>query len=158
MKAWISLLLLVALPVSAAQLYRWVDQNGRVHYSDQPPPPSVKKVQRIGAQGNVVEADKESFEMKRARENSPVTLYVTGCGLPCNQARDFLTQRHIPFQAKDPERVPEDAIELKKLIGALEVPAIKVGASHQKGFDAQAWEKLLQAAGYPLSEPASAKP
>jgi glutaredoxin len=118
----------------------------------------VKKAQRIGAQGNVVESDKESFEMKRARENSPVTLYVTGCGVPCNQAREFLSQRQIPFQAKDPERVPEDAIELKKLIGALEVPVIKVGASHHKGFDILAWEKLLLSAGYPFGERPPAKP
>lgn len=30
-------------PVSGQQLYRWVDANGKVHYSDQPPPPNVKQ-------------------------------------------------------------------------------------------------------------------
>lgn len=35
------LLLLLSLPVEAA-LNKWVDANGHVHYSDQPPPATVK--------------------------------------------------------------------------------------------------------------------
>lgn len=151
MKLWPGLLLLcLSLPLTAGELFRWVDETGRVHYSDQPPPAKVKKSERLGARGNVVETDKESFEMKRAREASPVALYVTSCGSPCANARQFLSQRRIPFQAKNPEQSLEDAVELKKLVGGLEVPVLKVGGSHHKGFDAVAWEKLLQAAGYPL--------
>ena len=41
-------LLLVALPASAA-LYKWVDQDGKVHYSDQPPPAEVKKADVVHA-------------------------------------------------------------------------------------------------------------
>ncbi|MBE0622729.1 MAG: DUF4124 domain-containing protein [Burkholderiales bacterium] len=37
----IALALCVALPASA-QLYKWVDSNGKVHYSDKPPPGNVK--------------------------------------------------------------------------------------------------------------------
>jgi Domain of unknown function (DUF4124) len=35
------LALCVALPASA-QMYKWVDANGKVHYSDKPPPSNVK--------------------------------------------------------------------------------------------------------------------
>jgi hypothetical protein len=38
-------LLLSAGTCLAGPLYRWVDSDGRVHYSDQPPPPSAKDVQ-----------------------------------------------------------------------------------------------------------------
>ena len=37
----ISLALCVALPASA-QMYKWVDSNGKVHYSDKPPPSNIK--------------------------------------------------------------------------------------------------------------------
>jgi len=37
----ISLALCVALPASA-QMYKWVDANGKVHYSDKPPPSNIK--------------------------------------------------------------------------------------------------------------------
>jgi hypothetical protein len=35
-------LLLAALPASAV-MYKWVDQDGKIHYSDQPPPSGAKK-------------------------------------------------------------------------------------------------------------------
>ena len=37
----IALALCLALPASA-QMYKWVDSNGKVHYSDKPPPSNVK--------------------------------------------------------------------------------------------------------------------
>jgi len=37
----ISLALCIALPASA-QMYKWVDSNGKVQYSDKPPPGNVK--------------------------------------------------------------------------------------------------------------------
>lgn len=37
----VSLALCVALPASA-QMYKWVDSNGKVHYSDKPPPSNIK--------------------------------------------------------------------------------------------------------------------
>jgi hypothetical protein len=41
-------LCLLALP-AAAELYKWTDENGKVHYSDQPPPANVKKSETITA-------------------------------------------------------------------------------------------------------------
>jgi hypothetical protein len=32
----------VQLPLNGQQLYRWVDENGRVQYSDRPPPPGAR--------------------------------------------------------------------------------------------------------------------
>lgn len=135
---------------AASQVYRWVDERGRVHYSDLPPPPKARQVQPLKPRPNVVETDKEGFELRRAREANPVVLFITDCGEPCNLARDFLAQRKIPYSQKNPQSVPEDAVELKQLIGTLEVPVIKVGGKHLKGFDPAAWEGLLSAAGYPV--------
>lgn len=42
---WVSLVVLglvVALPVSAGKLYKWVDEKGNVHYSDRVPPEAAK--------------------------------------------------------------------------------------------------------------------
>jgi hypothetical protein len=38
----IALALALAPAIAAATVYKWVDANGRVVYSDQPPPPNVK--------------------------------------------------------------------------------------------------------------------
>lgn len=144
------LLSLSATVVAAGQMYRWVDERGVVQYSDQPPPPKARKAETIKPRANVIEADKEGYALRRARENNPVVLFVTDCGEPCDLARDFLTQRKIPYSRKNPQNVPEDAVELKQLAGALEVPVLKVGGKHAKGYDPAAWEALLSAAGYPV--------
>jgi hypothetical protein len=41
-RALLLLALLLASAGAQAQIYRWVDQNGRVQYSNQPPPKNVK--------------------------------------------------------------------------------------------------------------------
>jgi hypothetical protein len=35
------------VPWAHAQLYKWVDESGKVHYSDQPPPSNVKSTKTI---------------------------------------------------------------------------------------------------------------
>lgn len=147
------LFLVVPVALQAAELYRWVDERGVVSYSDQPPPPNIKKSEQLRkSKGNVVESDKEGYEMKQARSASPVTLYVTDCGPFCDQARDFLKQRGVPHASKDPAKDPEVAVELKKLTGTLEVPVIVVGGTHYKGLDPVTWGRLLDAANYPKPE------
>jgi glutaredoxin len=143
----------------AGDLYRWVDERGTVSYSDQPPPPSAKKAEKIKGKGkgNVVEVDKEPYELKQAKHLSPVTLYVTACGQLCDQATDFLKQRGIPYTPKDPAKEPEIALELKKLTGAVDVPVLVVGGSAFKGFDADTWNRMLDAANYPKATEQKAK-
>ncbi len=48
MKTAISLLVLLSLPLAAAaEMYRWVDSSGQVHYSDSPPPAGAKSTKTI---------------------------------------------------------------------------------------------------------------
>lgn len=42
MKKFLTLLLLLTSTAASAALNKWVDSEGKVHYSDQPPPPNVK--------------------------------------------------------------------------------------------------------------------
>lgn len=147
--ASILMLLAAAITAQAGEVYRWVDGAGNVHYTDRPPPSSVKQVKTLSGKGNLVEVSKESFETKLARDKSPVTLYGGACGPLCDDARAFLTQRGIPFEHKDPGKEPEYAVEVKKLTGSLEVPVLVVGKTHQKGFEPSSWGSLLDTAGYP---------
>ncbi|HXU94344.1 MAG TPA: DUF4124 domain-containing protein [Gallionella sp.] len=42
MKRYLTILLLLSSTTAFAALNKWVDKNGEVHYSDQPPPANVK--------------------------------------------------------------------------------------------------------------------
>ncbi|MBI5329055.1 MAG: glutaredoxin family protein [Betaproteobacteria bacterium] len=161
MKRPLLLILCVATSIGPAlggELYRWVDERGKVHYGDQPPVQKNMKSQQISGKGNVVEVAKETYATTVAREKSPVTLYSNECGPVCDQAKDFLKQRGVPYTLKDPAKTPETALELKKLIGALEVPVLVIGGKPEKGFLASTWAALLDEAGYPKAPLIPPKP
>ncbi|MEW5966959.1 MAG: glutaredoxin family protein, partial [Pseudomonadota bacterium] len=149
-------LALASAPLTAAQLYQWKDAQGRMVYSDQPPPPSVGKVQQKNFKGNFIEIG-ESYTAKTAREKFPVTLFSTACGAPCDQARQLLSERGVPYSSKDPQASPEANAELKKLTGRLSVPVLVVGQEKIDGFETGQWQALLDKAGYPKS-PAPGRP
>lgn len=49
MRKFLTLLLLLTSTAASAALNKWVDSEGKVHYSDQPPPPNVKsETLRVG--------------------------------------------------------------------------------------------------------------
>jgi glutaredoxin len=154
MAVWIAA---ASMPLAAAQLYQWKDAQGRMVFSDQPPPASVKNAQQKSFKGNVIEGG-ESYAVKTAREKYPVTLYASGCGAPCDQARQLLGERGIPFSSKDPQASPEAQAELQKLTGRLSVPVLVVGSDKIDGFETGQWQSALDRAGYPKSAPPGRKP
>ena len=150
-KTLLFLLLLVMQPALAGNLYRWVDDAGKVHYGDTPAN-DARKVQekKFDAPATPVSGDDAlSFEMRRAKQRFPVTLYVAdNCKEACQQARDFLKKRDIPFAEKD-LKTKEDIAAFKKESGSNTVPTLSVGTNWLKGFLAQDWQDELDAAGYP---------
>lgn len=140
---------------TAAEMYRWVDKDGKVHYTDSPPPPSAKKVEEknLGGASSISSGDLP-YATRAAARNFPVTLYVSDCGEPCTQARQHLAKRGIPYTPKNPTSSEADAESLRKLVGNPQVPVLVVGnTSPLKGFDAGSWDAALDAAGYPKSKP-----
>jgi hypothetical protein len=153
----LTILLSIAVPVQA-ELYKWVDADGKVHYSDRPPPPSARKSERkqlSSKPGDVA----VPYVLQQAMKNFPVTLYAFDCGEGCTQARALLAKRGVPHTAKDPQ-TPAIREELKKLLGGDPVvPVLQVGRSKLlRGFQEGPWNAALDAAGYPATPllPASA--
>lgn len=135
-------------PLAQAETYKWVDADGTIHYSDQPPPPSARKSERkqLGDKsGDVV----MPYVLQQAMKNFPVTLFVYECGDGCNRARAFLVKRGVPHTSKDPT-APGMREELRKLTGGQEVvPVLQVGRQVLRGFEEGQWNAALDDAGYP---------
>jgi hypothetical protein len=99
---------------SAQSVYRWVDKNGKVVYSDQPPPEEVKNVQQKRLGGGSVEISQLPYATQLAMQKNPVTLYgAPTCGTPCEQGRAILSKRVIPFTERDVSASEADAEALK---------------------------------------------
>ena len=135
-----------------AQASRWVDKEGRVHYTDAPPPPDASEVQKKNLRGGSgVDTSSLPYATQVAASNFPVTLYTTpDCGAPCDQARALLVKRVVPFKEISVAS-QKDLDEVKKLSGSTNFPLLVVGTQKQSGFRDDLLNGLLDTAGYPSS-------
>jgi len=151
MKPAIALVALAALSgaVAAQTAYRWVDEQGQVHYSDQPPPPRARQVEEKHLSAGRPDPA-PAYAVSKAAADFPVTLYTAeGCAEPCAQARALLAARGIPYS----ERImksEDDLAGYRRVFGTPdEVPAATVGRRPLRGFEAGVWHVALDEAGYP---------
>ncbi len=151
MKHTISLsvcLAILSLPVQAADLYRWVDSRGVVHYSDMPSP-EAEKIDSRKFSDQVAPGEELPYGTRIAKQNFPVTLYTgNGCGDACDRARSTLTKRGIPY-AEKMLRTKDEIDAFKQLTGSEIVPTLAVGTTVLKGFQSEQWHGELDIAGYP---------
>lgn len=143
-------LLTVSLLAQAGELYRWVDKAGKVHYGDESPA-QASLVESLQFHDEAATGSNLPYETRRAQQNFPVTLYVgDGCGEFCDQARDLLTKRGIPFSEK--KLVTKEEIDaFKRVSGGDGAPGLAVGRTFVNGFNAYRWNNELDIAGYPKS-------
>ena len=139
----------------AQPVYRWVDADGRVQYSDQPPPVGTKGVQEKNVSGNSIQNNELSLVAQDAQKRNPVTVYVSECGESCDAAKAYLNKRGIPHTVVDPTRTIELNKKFKEETGGTVVPVIKIGEKRLSGWSESAWSGALDAAGYPKTPPFS---
>lgn len=62
---------LLAAPVMAAQFYKWTDENGVTHYSENPPPATAKSATEVKVQTRLPSgADAATQSLQKQRESS----------------------------------------------------------------------------------------
>ncbi len=156
----VSRLALCAIAVAAAafsagagaqQVYRIVGPDGRVTFSDRPPPDAKASPAAAGGGSAAPSAGGGAalpFDLRNIASKYPVTIYTgTDCP-PCVSGRAFLTSRGIPF-AERTVTTEDDVEALKRLAGAPRLPLLTVGGQQLRGFSETEWASFLDAAGYP---------
>lgn len=140
-------LTLMCLP--ALGQYKWIGPDGKVTYSDQPPPSGAKPVATQSAPiGNVSANSGLPYELNRTAQNYPVTLYTMKECAPCDSGRELLKKRGIPYTEKTIETF-NDNEALKKLMGQTSLPVLMVGPQRKNNYQPDEWEQALDLAGYP---------
>jgi len=144
----------IALAWQAAQatdVYRWVDKDGKVHYGQT----AVRDAEKVKV--SAAEAEAESgvgattlpYEARLAHKNFPLALYVSeACADSCQQAREFLNKRRVPYTVTV-LKTDADVAAFKQKSGTEVVPTLSVGRSWIKGFQPDQWRDELDASGYP---------
>ncbi len=151
-KVFLLMSLLLLANAQAGELYRWVDKEGKVHYGDRPSP-ETEDVEQLKLGPEPTASENLSYETRRAMQNFPVILYsFPGCGSACDQGRDLLVKRGIPFTEKSLVK-QEDIDAFRKESGDSQLPALTIGKTWVKGFLAEQWNKELDFVGYPKTAP-----
>lgn len=129
----------------AQQVYKSVDKQGRVTYSEAPPAPSTgDKLVGDSAGSNPA----LPYALQQVVSRYPVTLYTSADCAPCINARIMLTQRGVPFTERTVAS-NEDIEAYKRLNGDTSLPLATIAAQQLKGYEETEWTKYLDAAGYP---------
>lgn len=164
----LSLVLLGAAAAQAAQPpsnapIKWVDANGRVHYSDRQPMPDaqgrVVRTQSISArpQASSIGDPTLPWALRSAAARYPVTLYTSPECEPCQLAREHLARRGVPYT----EKSVKDAAGIKVFhaLGFEKAlfPSLSIGPERLVGFESTGWDRALDATGYPKSSMLPAK-
>ena len=138
---------LAAMP-AAAQVYKWVDSAGRVHFSDKAPPDAkaeTLKIESYTAPPVVERApDKQRGRQEAAPGGPQLVMYATSwCGY-CRRARTHLAKKNVPYREIDIEASPANR-EQFRAYGGRGVPLFVAGSRTMRGYSAEALDQFLAA-------------
>ena len=134
----------LALVASAqAEIYRWVDEGGRVHYSSRPSADGQAEdvTTRVQSTGNYVSL--EAVDIPVA--GNTVTMFTTTWCNVCKTAKAWLNEKGIAFVELDVEKDEEGKRRYRELNGK-GVPITLIGQQKLIGFSAAKMEQALKQA------------
>lgn len=136
--ALLVLLLIFAEP-SSADVYKWTDENGLIHYSDKKP--ENQEFTEVGAGIGTYES--VSYDTSNVDAGKEVIIFsASWCGT-CKKAKKYLRRQGIPFTEYDIEKGSR-AKSLYKELGATGVPVILVGKKRMNGFTEAGFERIYK--------------
>ena len=127
------LVTLTASPTLAAEINKWIDAQGKVHYGAQPPNDRTATKITNPPPGSSIPAV----------STTEVVLYSTSwCGY-CRQARAFMSENNISFVERDIEKDRRGKLEYDRL-GGRGVPfLVRDGEEVLRGFNIQSYEQFF---------------
>jgi len=152
------------LPAAADQLYKWVDERGRVTYQSSPPPDEAAKVERpaisttandaaeeVAAEvaGEVAgEVAEEVAEEAAENEAVSITFFSNPDCISCEDLRAYLQENELDFEEIDIVENTEMAAEMQDKHGHNTVPTIVVGNKAITGGSVDDLVSLLKNSGF----------
>ncbi len=130
--------MLSAKPIGA-EIYKWVDEEGKVHFSDQPP--SEANVERLELRINTYANPEVTDVAQEFGTDKKVTMYGASWCAVCTKARKYFRAKGIAFVEYDIEKSRKGKRDFKRL-GGKGVPIILVGGKRLNGFSQGTFEKL----------------
>ena len=124
---------------ASAEILKWTDSDGKVHFGDRPP---------VDAKTSIVEVRINTYESPNIEalqeilnpKNKVVMYSAAWCGI-CKKAKKYFKENNIKYKEYDIDRSSKGKKDFKKL-GAKGVPVILVGDKRPNGFSAESFESI----------------
>lgn len=133
------------LQTSNAEIYKWEDADGNVHFGDKKPDDheseniqlKINTYQSVTIEPGVIKSEKKS----NTKQN--VIIYSADwCGV-CKQAKKYFNNNNIVFTEYDIEKDMSARARFSAM-GAKGVPVIFIGNRRMNGFTAAAFERIYR--------------
>lgn len=138
--------------VSTAEIYKWTDKNGVIHYSENKPDEVAVEEFQIKSYNTVVieentnakrtDTDKSNKKPAWVRPKKVVMYSAQWCGV-CKQAKNYFRKNRIRYTNYDIEKNASAKKRFAKM-GAKGVPVIIVGNQRMNGFSADGFNQIYK--------------
>ena len=130
----------------AATLYRWVDEQGVVHISENPPEGRLNVAQTVVGEDARKDAkagpskEKKEFRVRPAE----VTIYTTSTCPWCHKAKAWFRDKKVRYREIDVTSDRSGLDEMLKISGQTGVPVIVVGDEVIVGFNQNRLQEIFK--------------
>lgn len=129
------------MPSAMAEIYKWVDADGNIQFSDTAP--RGRAAEEVKLEINSITIPKAGINPNSTATSRRVVIYTTDwCGY-CKKAKKFMRENRIAFTEYDIEKSARARREYQRLNGR-GVPLIVVGDRTLSGFSAASLMALLK--------------
>ncbi|OOZ37659.1 DUF4124 domain-containing protein [Solemya velesiana gill symbiont] len=133
-------LLLLASSSATAEIYKWVDEHGKIHFGDRPS--RQLDVEEVELRLNTFSGYQVTDRDDDIATGGKVVIYsTTWCGV-CDRAKDYFKANNIPFTECDVEKSETGTRDFKRMNGR-SVPIILAGSKRMDGFSSEARFKSI---------------
>ena len=133
----------IALTLSQAavcEIFKWVDENGKTHFSDSRPERGTAETVHLRINTYATPEISSAADPAAGSRDRVVMYSASWCGV-CKEARNYFRRMRIPFTEYDVETSAKGKREFKKL-GAKGVPVILLRDKRMNGFSVDSFERL----------------
>jgi len=130
-----------------AEIYKWVDEEGAIHFTDTPPKDAKTKKVKIKVNTyksvQVIRPKTKVASIKKSMgDDKTVIMYsAEWCGV-CRKAKHYFKEKNIAFTEYDIDKNKE-AKQKYKLLNARGIPVIFIDEVRLNGFSKRQFERVF---------------
>lgn len=138
-------ILLAHQETNAGEIYKWIDADGRIHFSDhsarRPGAETVNiRINTYSGPPTISSSPNDETPSPIQSRRKVIIYTTTWCGV-CKKAKLYLDANGIPYREYDVENSAKGRRDYKKLKGR-GVPIILVGNKRMNGFQAESFKEM----------------